>query len=45
MCDTWVWGQDGPWAVSKALADALPVFSDRAGFQSVAEVCKYQTAE
>ena len=25
--------------------EALPVFLDRAGFQPVAEICKYQTAE
>lgn len=29
----------------EALPDALPVFFNRAGFQPVAEICKYQTAE
>lgn len=45
VCDTWVWGEDGPWAVPEALPDAPLVFLDKAGFQPAAEVCKYQTAE
>lgn len=45
MHDTWVGGEDGPWAVPEALPDDLAVFLDRVGFHPVGEVCKYQTAE
>lgn len=45
VCDTWVWGEDGAWTVPETPPDALPVFLHRAGFQPVAEICKYQTAE
>lgn len=32
-------------AYGEVLLDALPVLLDRVGFQPVAEICKYQTAE